>query len=739
MSETNENELLRQQLRELEARVTRLEAERSAGKVSPPVPARTSNSSSSASPAEAAAEPPLEQPSEPRQLAAWPPPIPEAVGADGATADGATAALATAALAAKSSSEPKSKHTGDRKARAESKRRDLEQFFALTVLGRVGIAAVVLAAAYFGQLGWVDLGPTARAALVYLFGAALISLGTVLRRRVDERYVALMWGGGVAVIYVAGVLAHLRYEVMPSWAALVSLLLTAALGQFLARRLRLEVMATVALGGAYLAPVLVGTPAVTPTAYFVLLLALHSWAAWLEHRWQWHTARALAVFMTLVLVVGWYTDNGIVTPWSFLWHMLAIGLLVTLPELVRAASRQVVEQGRCCAVFLIGLGCSFAATCPTNMVEGSALVVGLALLAIGAWFVPRHRLMGQCLARIPAFLLAFGAMHWWAISYGSYGSPGIDESYDRDRAAEWVLVVALAVVGLLQLGVRRWTQVGELGAAVAASLVFLWLLEFGAREPGMTLAQAPLAVVLPLALLWFARVSAGQIFGFLLAIGTCLAAVLFAFAPPIVGPELVALALVSATTIATFGTWTSARREALKLGLVVTVVHAVLLAAWLSYCVRVEPVVGAAAPVAFWNVRFLALTILVALVGFARSRLPVKHGEQRVVLGIVVLVASYVGGLLEVVDFSGDWTFGPKAAATSLYSLLFALVLLVAGFLKQTLELRWIALALFAGVAIKVAAYDLSQAKTPVRVLVTGVLGCVLLVVAWGYARRKRQ
>ncbi|MFT7535807.1 MAG: hypothetical protein ACI85K_001760 [Hyphomicrobiaceae bacterium] len=719
MSETNENELLRQQFCELEARVARLESERAASEGSHPVDAPAAELS-----AEPAAEPQLEQPSEPRQLAAWPPPIPEAVGG---------------ARATQAPSEPKSNHASERKARAETKRRDLEQFFGLTVLGRVGIAAVVLAAAYFGQLGWVDLGPAARTALVYVFGAALVVLGTVLRRRVDERYVALMWGGGVAVTYVAGVLAHLRYEVMPSWAALVSLLLTAALGQFLARRLRLEVMATVALGGAYLAPVLVGTPAATPTAYFVLLLALHSWAAWIEHRWQWRKARALAVILTLALVVGWYAEYGIVTPWSFLWHMQVVWLLVTLPELMRAASRQVVGQGRCYAVFSIGLAFSIAATCPTNMVEGSALVVGLALLAIGAWLVPRHRLMGQCLARIPAFLLACAAMNWWVISYGSYGSSDAHDEYVRYRDDEWVFVVALAVVGLLQLGARRWTQVGELGAAVAASLAFLYLLTPGAQEPGLTLAQAPLAVVLPLALLWLARVSAGQIAGFLLAIGTCLVAVLFASAPPIVGSELVALALVSATAIATFGTWTSARREALQLGVIATLVHAVLLAAWLIYCARIEPVAGAAAPIAFWNVRFLALTILVALVSFARSRLPIKDGEQRVVLGIVLLVASYIGGLLEVLDFSADWAFGPKAAATSLYSLLFASVLLVAGFLRQMLELRWIALALFAGVAIKVAGYDLSQAKTPVRVLVTGVLGGVLLVVAWGYARRKRQ
>ncbi len=716
VSDTNENELLRRQLRELEARVARLEEQRVEWQ-------RVEEQQLRAQQVGAAVPPPVapqvvspvapvvESTSEPRPLPAMPPPIPDAVAPSGSHAK-----------LPQRDRGPAETH----RARAERESRDLEHFIGLAVLGRVGIAAVVLAAAYFGQLGWAQLGPAARAALVYVFGAALIALGTVLRRHVDQRYVALMWGGGVAVTYVAGVLAHLRYEVMPSWVAVVSLLLTAALGQFLAHRLRLEIFATVALGGAYLAPVLVGTPSPTPTAFFVLLLALHSWAAWTEHRWQWHSARMLAVIATLMSVAGWYSENDFVSPWSFLWHMQAVWLLIALPELVRAALRQPVAARRIWAVFGLGLVFCLASTCPSTMVEHSALVVGAVLLVAGAWFVTRSVLMGQCLARIPAFLLGFGVVRWWWANY------------EQPREHEWVLIVGLALVGLLQLGVRRWTQVGELGTAIAASLALFSLASTGASGPGLPLEGAPLAMVLPLLLLGFARQPIGQITGLLLSVATCLAAVLHASAPPVQGQELVAIALVGATAIATIGTWMSARREAILLGMVATGMHAILLLAWLHYCVRGEPVEPGVLPIPFWNVRFLALSVLVALVAFARSRLPQKLGEQRIVLGIVVLVASYVGGLLEVLDISADWTFGPRAASTTLYSLLFASGLLVAGFAKQLLGLRWTALALFVGVAVKVAAYDLSQAKTPVRVLVTGVLGAVLLVVAWGYARHKR-
>jgi len=42
-------------------------------------------------------------------------------------------------------------------------------------------------------------------------------------------------------------------------------------------------------------------------------------------------------------------------------------------------------------------------------------------------------------------------------------------------------------------------------------------------------------------------------------------------------------------------------------------------------------------------------------------------------------------------------------------------------------------------VGIEITGIDLREADTEVRVLVTGVLGAVLLAVAWGYARSRRS
>lgn len=72
------------------------------------------------------------------------------------------------------------------------------------------------------------------------------------------------------------------------------------------------------------------------------------------------------------------------------------------------------------------------------------------------------------------------------------------------------------------------------------------------------------------------------------------------------------------------------------------------------------------------------------------------------------------------------------------YTLVFAGLLLVAGFRRQLPALRWTALVAFVVVVVKVLAHDLREVDTPVRVLATGALGGVLLVAAWAYARRAR-
>ena len=56
--------------------------------------------------------------------------------------------------------------------------------------------------------------------------------------------------------------------------------------------------------------------------------------------------------------------------------------------------------------------------------------------------------------------------------------------------------------------------------------------------------------------------------------------------------------------------------------------------------------------------------------------------------------------------------------------------------MRRSRPLRYAALVGFGGVILKIGLFDLSEAELPLRILVTGVLGLVLLAAAYGYARR---
>jgi hypothetical protein len=149
-------------------------------------------------------------------------PLPEGMSAEAATTVPVAFLTAVHALEECARLQPEAERepgSGDQPPRRPPAANEFERFIGLAVLGRVGVAAVVVAAAYFGQLGWERLGPVARSVVIYLAGAAMIGVGTWLRPRVQPRFVAYLWGGGTALTYVAGVVAHLRYGVLPAPAA----------------------------------------------------------------------------------------------------------------------------------------------------------------------------------------------------------------------------------------------------------------------------------------------------------------------------------------------------------------------------------------------------------------------------------------------------------------------------------------------------------------------------------------
>ncbi|MGA0868025.1 MAG: DUF2339 domain-containing protein, partial [Planctomycetota bacterium] len=345
--------------------------------------------------------------------------------------------------------------------------RDVESFVGLAILGRVGIGAVVLAAVYFGQMGWTRFGPVGRVASIYALGVVVIAAGFALRARVARSYVAYLFGGGTALTYVAGVFAHLRYDMLGDGGALAALLGSAALGQGLALWIGLEAMATLALGSAFAAPFLVQSTAESPVGLFLLALVLHTWSAFVELKFGWHRARAVGVIGAIACGLAWYGSHTPVPNVPSILHVEALIVGVVLPDLL-AAWRRVSVAGWRHTVLAAGLGAAQTAVLlffGTGMpgTRGFGVVAAAGLLGVGAALRVRGPRLGAGVARAGSLLLPLGAM---VFAFQQCVVWGITEE-------RWHVMTAVALAAVALFGVRRWTGVADAGAVVAIVLATL--------------------------------------------------------------------------------------------------------------------------------------------------------------------------------------------------------------------------------------------------------------------------
>lgn len=609
-------------------------------------------------------------------------------------------------------------------------RRDFERLLGLSVLGRIGIGALLLAAAYFGQLGWTQLGPSGKVASIYALGGALLGLGAWLRSRVAVRYVALLWGGGCAACYLAAAFAHLRFALFGSGTALTALLLATAMAQFLARSLRREAMAAIALSGSFVAPLLIHARPDAPTPWFVLAAVLHGWAAWTEHAWQWRWARLTGVCGACMLALVWYAPLQAPLVWSDVQHVELLLLLVAAPELGRAWLQRRSHIHRWLALAATVSLVQFAlllGTGPNPDCRYFSLSAAIVLLCGGIAYNQRAASLGDAFARLGSVLLPIGALflahHATRNEFGTV-----------QRSLVYAASQAAVAVGLTLL--RPHARAVDLGVA-AAMLIAAFSSQMRIALQGSDRAIVALCCVPALLLVLFARTQLASASAVVAGAMTILFG--WASAPALRGSESqwTALGLAAATIPPLLGAMRASRRSERALAWTATSTLVLLATCWLVWTLEAPAPAPSSTLTPFWNARCGAVLALIVGTLLTRSRCALPDHVLRDILGACALALLYAGGLLETLEAVRSLADGWRAVTTSLYSLLFSSALLIAGFRQQVAALRWTGLSGFLLVAIKVIAYDLANVSTELRVLATGALGGVLLLGAWAYARRK--
>ncbi|MFO0931590.1 MAG: DUF2339 domain-containing protein [Planctomycetota bacterium] len=387
-------------------------------------------------------------------------------------------------------------------------RRDLERFVGVAVLGRVGIGALMLAAGYFAQWTYVRIPPVGRVGLIYALAALLVGAGALLRRRVAPTFIGILWGGGTAVAYLAGVVARLRYDLVDPTTALAMLVGASMLGDALARKARLEGVALVAISGAVVAPLLVGSTADHRTALLVYLLAVYAWGMFVARQRGWSLAGIVALCGNVLVASLWLASNGGHDVSTYL-HVHAYLVGWTLP-LVLASVRSRVRTAP--FVPLVGAMLLLAELILAGVSQGGpyGLARWFSVVAGAGWAAAALALRGAAgpdgtlhrwFARIAGGLLVVGAV-FACVQDGP------------STLAERGPLVGLLAVASLSLLARPRLGVGD-GVAFAAALVATALTALGSFSDEFAWRLVPIATAMLVVV--FGSSSPWRVAGFVVA------------------------------------------------------------------------------------------------------------------------------------------------------------------------------------------------------------------------------
>jgi uncharacterized membrane protein len=207
-------------------------------------------------------------------------------------------------------------------------RGDLEQWFGQRGLLAVGVAALLIAASLFLKYafdrGWIS--PLLRSIGAVAAGIAVAAWGHDRIRRDMRRYGAAIIGAGGGLVYLGLWAAAGPYALMERRVGILLLALTTVAVTMLALHHEIEGLAIWALGGAYLAPLILAT-APNPQGFLAYLEVIGLGTAITAYAMNWRLTFNLALFGYLTLA-GAGAAAAIATPLGA-W-MVAAGALLAL-------------------------------------------------------------------------------------------------------------------------------------------------------------------------------------------------------------------------------------------------------------------------------------------------------------------------------------------------------------------------------------------------------------------------
>jgi len=187
---------------------------------------------------------------------------------------------------------------------------DLESRIGSHWLNRIGISAVLIGVSYFLKFAFDNnwIGPTGRVSIGLLAGIAVIVWSESFRRRDYKIFSYSLKAVGVGVLYLSLWAAFQVYGLIPSAVAFLAMAIMTAATAALAIKQDAEILAAVALTGGFATPLLLSTGQNREIQLFSYVALLSAASVVLVAFKPWRRLLVLSYAGTLVLYIAWYAE-----------------------------------------------------------------------------------------------------------------------------------------------------------------------------------------------------------------------------------------------------------------------------------------------------------------------------------------------------------------------------------------------------------------------------------------------
>jgi uncharacterized membrane protein len=222
---------------------------------------------------------------------------------------------------------------------------DLESRIGSHWLNRIGIAAVLIGVSYFLKFAFDNnwIGPAGRVSIGLLAGIAVIVWSERFRSQGYKVFSYSLKAVGIGVLYLSLWAAFHVYALIPSGVAFVAMLAVTASTAAMAIAQDAEILAAFALTGGFTTPLLLSTGQNHELQLFSYLTLLDAAAVVMVALKPWRRLLVLSYAGTLLLYIGWYSEfyDRSQIRWTLAFATLFFAIFAIAPLVARRPEKEV--------------------------------------------------------------------------------------------------------------------------------------------------------------------------------------------------------------------------------------------------------------------------------------------------------------------------------------------------------------------------------------------------------------